>query len=327
MAPLSLTGRILQAVVRLSCARPVLTVLTAVVLATLGVGYAAHALRLETSKFHLLPLHQPYATLYKDYVEDFGQLEDIVVVVQSSTVETSAAYAARLAGVLRDGAVGTARVTYQIDAARLQTHALLYVPLETLRDTLRTVASQEDLLADFAATPTLDRLVQGINQYIGSMFLPSVFGPSAPEERAGLTPTCSAISWSRRLGDRRSTVLVALGEGVRRPDPRLGRRLLPVKRPAAALRGDRPRRCAANLHRRARGDPRRPERDRGSTPAVPDGRGRRHRSARALQRRADRRHARRPDRQCPGADPHARALVARLPPARRPPARCWPCSP
>jgi hopanoid biosynthesis associated RND transporter like protein HpnN len=182
VAPLSLTGRILQTVVRFSCARPALTVFTAVALAALGVGYTAHALRLETSKFHLLPLHQPYATLYKDYAEDFGQLEDIVVVVQSPTVETSAAYAARLAGILRDGALGTARVSYQVDATRLQTHALLYVPLDTLRDTLRTVASQEELLADFAATPTLERLVEGINQYIGSTFLPGALGPGAPED-------------------------------------------------------------------------------------------------------------------------------------------------
>jgi hypothetical protein len=171
----------------------VLTVFTAIVLAALGVGYTAYALRLETSKFHLLPIHQPYATLYKDYAEDFGQLEDIVVVVQSPTVEASAAYAARLAGVLRDGALGTTRVSYQVDATRLQAHALLYVPLEILKDTLRTVASQEELLADFAATPTLDRLVEGINQYIGSTFLPDVLGPGAPED--------STRAPTRLLGD------------------------------------------------------------------------------------------------------------------------------
>jgi len=202
MAPLSLTSRILQTVVRLSCVRPTLTVFTAVVLAALGVGYTAYALRLETSKFHLLPLHQPYATLYKDYAEDFGQLEDIVVVVQSPTVETSAAYAARLASVLRAGALGTTRVSYKVDATRLEAHALLYVPLDSLQDTLRTVASQEELLADFAATPTLDRLVDGINQYIGSTFLPGVFGSGAPED-ATRAPT-------RLLGD----LLVQMSEAI-----------------------------------------------------------------------------------------------------------------
>jgi hypothetical protein len=177
MVPLSLTGRILQTLVRLCCAHPALTVLTAFAFAALGAGYAAHSLTLETSKFHLLPLHQRYATLYKEYAEDFGQLEDIVVVVEGPQIETSTAYAARLAGVLRRGALGTARISYRIDASRLEAHGLLYLPLDTLRKTLDTVASQEELLTDFAATPTLDRLIAGINQSIGGTFLPGVFGP------------------------------------------------------------------------------------------------------------------------------------------------------
>jgi hypothetical protein len=176
---LSLTARILQAVVRLCCLRPAVTVVAGVAVAALGVGYAAHSLQFETSKFHLLPLHQPYATLYKTYAEDFGQLEDIVVVVESPAVATSTAYAARLAGALRQGALGSARVSYRIDASRFEAHALLYLPLDTLRDTFDTVASQEELLADFAATPTLARLIDGINQQVGAAMLPGAFGPGA----------------------------------------------------------------------------------------------------------------------------------------------------
>lgn len=173
---------------RLSCARPGLTVSVGVVLAALGMGYAAHSLTLETSKFHLLPLHHRYAALYKDYAEDFGQLEDIVVVVESPAVETSTAYAARLATALREGGLGTARISYRIDASRLEAHALLYLPLDTLRDTLDTVASHEELLAHYAAVPTLDRLVEGINQSVGATFLPGVFRPGA-EESANAVPT------------------------------------------------------------------------------------------------------------------------------------------
>src|SRR6185369_10632774 len=40
----------------------------------------------------------------------------------------------------------------------------------------------EELLADFAGTPTLDRLVAGINQSIGGTFLPGVFGPGDGDE-------------------------------------------------------------------------------------------------------------------------------------------------
>jgi predicted RND superfamily exporter protein len=80
---LSLTGKPLRRVVRVCCARRALTVTLCVVLAALGVGNAAHSLTLETSTFHLLPLHQRYVSPYKTHAEDFTQLEAIVVVVQS----------------------------------------------------------------------------------------------------------------------------------------------------------------------------------------------------------------------------------------------------
>jgi uncharacterized protein len=170
-------------VVRLCCSRPGLTVVTGGIFALLGLAYAAHSLTLETSKFGLLPSHQRYAELYKEYSADFGQLEDIVVVVQSPTVATSTAYAARLAGVLRGGALAaSARVSYRIDASRLDERGLVYLPLEGLRGLLDSAATHEELLATFAATPTLDRLVDGINQYVGAMLLPSVFGATAEVE-------------------------------------------------------------------------------------------------------------------------------------------------
>jgi len=74
----------------------------------------------------------------------------------------------------------------------------LYLPLDTLRKTLDTVASQEELLADFAATPPLDRLVAGINQSIGGTFLPGVFGPGDRVEpnTAPARPTTGGSSTS-----------------------------------------------------------------------------------------------------------------------------------
>jgi len=64
----------------------------------------------------------------------------------------------------------------------MEARALLYLPIATLQDTLQTVATHEELLADFAATPTLAQLVDGINQSVGATFLPDVFGPGAQDE-------------------------------------------------------------------------------------------------------------------------------------------------
>ena len=175
------TGRVLQRLVGRCCTRPWLTVSLGVLLAVLGYGYAARSLALDTSKFQLLPSNQPWATLYQDYSRDFAQLEDIVVAVQSPSVETSAAYAARLERELRVGELRSARVTYRIDPRHLAEHGLLYLPLDAVRGFFDTLASQEDLLTTFAAAPSLDHLVEGINQSTGDLFLPRVFG--ADEER------------------------------------------------------------------------------------------------------------------------------------------------
>jgi hypothetical protein len=192
----------LQAIVWFCCVRPKVTVIVALVTAALSIGYSTHFLTFETSKFHLLPLGQRYATLYKDYAEDFGQLEDIVVVVESPAVETSTAYAVRLASALRDKIPGTARISYRIDASRLEAHALLYLPYETLERTLQGVATHEDLLADFAATPTLDRLIEGINQWIGATFLPGAFGPDGQEGAGAAAPLRLLRDLLTQMSDR-----------------------------------------------------------------------------------------------------------------------------
>ena len=198
---LSLTGRVLRAVVRLSCARPLVTLLLGLAGAALCVGYSAHSLTLETSKFHLLPLRERYAALYKSHAEDFGQLEDIVVVVESPVVETSTAYAVRLAVALREVIPATARISYRVDASRYDAHALLYLPFETLQRIFEAVASHEELLADFAAVPTLDRLVNGINQSLGATFLPDALGPGARDE-ADTAPTRLLRDLLTRMSER-----------------------------------------------------------------------------------------------------------------------------
>ena len=80
--------------------------------------------------------HHRYASLSKTHAEDFAQLEDIGVVVQSPPVEPSSAYAARLAGALRDGGLGTARVSYRIDASRLVLPPLVHLGGDRLRSSV-----------------------------------------------------------------------------------------------------------------------------------------------------------------------------------------------
>lgn len=175
MIQISRIGRLLHRLVRSSCKRPILTVCLSLGLAALGIAYTFHALTFKTSTLHLLPPGQSYATLYREYSDDFGELDDIVVVVQGRTVEESKAYAARLVRELRTSPIRFQRVAYRIDPKRFERRALLYLSVEELTEIRDKIFDHQEFMEAFAATPTLDQLIEGINQQIAAAFLSHFF--------------------------------------------------------------------------------------------------------------------------------------------------------
>ena len=87
MIAISRTGRLLRQLVRVSCARPVLTVLLSVLLAVAGIAYTLHGLAFKTSGRDVLPQSAAYVKRYVEYAKNFGELEDIVVVVEARSFE------------------------------------------------------------------------------------------------------------------------------------------------------------------------------------------------------------------------------------------------
>ena len=166
MSPIVRTGAWLRWAVRLSCKRPLLTAAFALGLAGLGLVYTFHALAFNTDALDLLPPGQRYVALYREYSRDFGELDDIVVVVQGRTVEESKAYAARLVRELLNGPIGFHRLAYRIDPKQFEGRALLYLSVEELQEVRDKVFDHQKFITAFAGAPTLDRLVEGISQQI-----------------------------------------------------------------------------------------------------------------------------------------------------------------
>ena len=118
MIAISRTGRALQRLVRLSCRHPLLTVVVSLALAAAGIGYTLHALTFKTSGRDVLPQSAGYVRKYVEYAREFGELEDIVVVVEARTFEAAKAYAARLVQELLASPVNFQRVANRIDPKR-----------------------------------------------------------------------------------------------------------------------------------------------------------------------------------------------------------------
>jgi uncharacterized protein len=169
------SGRALRGLVRLACARPLLTVLVSLLMAAAGVGYTLRELTFLTSGRDLLPAGERSVLRYTEYLRDFGDLDDITVVVEARNLATAKAYATRLFNELKKSPDMFRRVTYRVDPKHLTGRALLYLPKDKLAEIRDKIFDYQELMEQFAARPTLDQLIEGINTRVASGFVSHLF--------------------------------------------------------------------------------------------------------------------------------------------------------
>ena len=175
MIVISRTGRILRRVVRLSCRRPAITVAISLLLAAVAIAYTAHALTFKTSTRALLPQSAGYVVRYTEYAKEFGELEDIVVVVEAGSFEGARAYAASLTEALRQAPVKFQRVSYRIDPKRFEGRQLLYLTTPELREIRDKIFDHQEFMESFAGDPSLARLLEGVNTQMAAAFVSNLF--------------------------------------------------------------------------------------------------------------------------------------------------------
>jgi uncharacterized protein len=175
MIAISRTGRLLRRLVRLSCRRPLVTAAISLLLAVAGVTYTLHTLSFGTSGRDLLPRDAGYIVRYNQYARDFGELEDIVIVIEARTFEAAKAYAARLVHELRLSPIKFPRVTYRVDPQRFEGRQLLYLPTEQLKEVRDRIFDYQEFMESFAGDPSLARLVEGANAAMASAFVSNLF--------------------------------------------------------------------------------------------------------------------------------------------------------
>ena len=156
-------GRVLAAVVRASIRRPWATVLLSILLA-LGAGaYTFSALDFVTSPLRLLPQRARYVVLLNQYLEDFSELDDIIVAVEAHSSSDAKRYAERLVQTLRHDGL-QARITYRIDRSFFERRGLLYLAVDDLARLRDRLFDYDEFIRSYAARPTLVRLLEGLNQ-------------------------------------------------------------------------------------------------------------------------------------------------------------------
>jgi hypothetical protein len=167
----SRTGRLLRRLVRLSCRRPGLTLLAAVALALASVLYALVTLTFATSTRALLPRNQPYIERYVQYDREFGELDDLAIVVEAPSLTEAIVYAGRLVREMHADRVPLSRLAYRIDPKQFEGRALLYMGQDRLSEIRDRIFDYQDFMESFAARPTLDQLVEGVATQLANAFI------------------------------------------------------------------------------------------------------------------------------------------------------------
>jgi len=175
MIAISRTGRLLRRVVRLSCRRPLVTTLLSLILAVAGVTYTLHALSFKTSGRDLLPKDAGYVVRYNQYAREFGELEDIVIVIEARAFEVARDYAARLVRELRASPLKFPRVAYRVDPKHFEGRQLLYLSEEQLKEIRDRIFDHQEFMESFAGDPSLARLIEGANAAMTSAFVSNLF--------------------------------------------------------------------------------------------------------------------------------------------------------
>jgi uncharacterized protein len=175
MIAISRTGRLLRRLVRLSCRRPLLTTLLSLILAVAGVAYTLHALSFKTSGRDLLPKDAGYVVRYNQYAREFGELEDVVIVIEARSFEAARDYAARLVQELRASPLEFPRVAYRVDPKRFEGRQLLYLPMEQLKEIRERIFDHQEFMESFAGDPSLARLIEGANAAMATAFVSNLF--------------------------------------------------------------------------------------------------------------------------------------------------------
>jgi hopanoid biosynthesis associated RND transporter like protein HpnN len=171
--------------VRLVCARPWITVGTAVLLAAVSVVYAVTGLTLKTSTRELLPKGRPFVERYAELDEEFGELDDVAIVVEAPSLPEATLYASRLVRELRAGQVPLKRISYRIDPKQFEGRGLLYLSTEHLTEIRDKIFDYQEFMESFAGRPTLDRLVEGIATQIANAFVASFLDLGLSDDKGG----------------------------------------------------------------------------------------------------------------------------------------------
>ena len=177
-------GRMIAGAAHTCGRRPLIAVVVSLALAAVASFYAVHTLTFVSSHLKLLPQREPYVVRLKEYDDDFAELNDIIVVVESPRADLSKDYAAGLTRELRQAGLTSPRITYRVESAYFDHRALLYLSIDDLTRLRDRLFDYQEFIEAYAEHPTLAQLLEGLNRQIANAMALGFFDLGLGGERS-----------------------------------------------------------------------------------------------------------------------------------------------
>jgi hopanoid biosynthesis associated RND transporter like protein HpnN len=147
---------------------PRLTLGLALLLAVISVFYTIKNMEFLTGRDDLMPKNAPFQVDYRAYRAEFGDQEEIVVVIESDDAERSTRAADALYARLNMEKGAYREVFYPGGLPYFRKNGLLFMPLDDIKNLRNTLTMAAPVLKDLAAAPSVQTLFTSLTSQIDS---------------------------------------------------------------------------------------------------------------------------------------------------------------
>jgi len=137
---------------------PWLVVLVALVLSGLSIWYTSARMEFLTGRDQLMPANTPFNRDYQAYRAEFGDPEDIVVVIESADSERAGAFGKRLYDAFASDKQHFSEVFYPYALPFFQKNGFLFMPLQDLKELHRNLSLAAPALKELSKAPSVQTL-------------------------------------------------------------------------------------------------------------------------------------------------------------------------
>lgn len=175
-------GRLFGAVTRF----PMATVVVALLLSALALNYTRNNLEMLTGRDDLMPKNSKFHRDYSQYRQEFGDQEEIVVVIESPDSELGGRFGRELQGRLSKRTDLFRKVFYPNALPYFQKNGLMFMTYEELRSLRENLAKAKPVLRDLAASPSVQTLFTSLTRGMENYLKEPPGAPGTDERIAGL---------------------------------------------------------------------------------------------------------------------------------------------